>query len=162
MMKRCAVAGLRSASALWMRWAPRAILSRAEASHRGLPQISAPRLSAAYSRVRLIAICTSMAANGAMIIVASTPMTPKGLLRLSRLPPNRKAKLPSIEIAPASVAVTVMISVSRFSICANSCAITPATSSGVSRCKRPVEAATAAASGARPVAKAFGWSELMI
>ena len=35
----------------------------------------------------------------------------------------------SIEIAPAMVAVMVMISVSRFLMCASSCATTPATSS---------------------------------
>ena len=36
----------------------------------------APRSSAAYSRVRLIAICTSMAAIGARIIIAIEPMMP--------------------------------------------------------------------------------------
>ena len=122
----------------------------------GLPQISAPRRSAEYSRVRLIAICTSMAANGATIMAIRTPMKPSGLL-LSRLPPKKKAKLPSMEMAPASVAVIVIVSVSRFWMWASSCAITPATSSGVSRCRRPVDAATAAFCGLRPVANAFGW-----
>jgi hypothetical protein len=128
MMNMCAVAGLRSASGLWMRCARRGDLVSAEASHSGWPQISAPRRSAEYSRVRLIAICTRAAASGATIIATSTPTKPSGLL-LSRLPPKKKAKLPSIEIAPASVAVIVMVSVSRFFTCASSCAMTPAASS---------------------------------
>ena len=127
-MNICAVAGLRSASGLWMRSALFAILASADASQSGWPQISAPRRSAEYSRVRLIAICTIAAASGATIIATSTPMMPSGLL-LSRLPPKKNAKLPSMEIAPASVAVIVMVSVSRFCTCASSCAITPATSS---------------------------------
>jgi hypothetical protein len=126
MMNMCAVAGLRSARSLRMRPAALAILRSAEDSHSGLPQISAPRRSAAYSRVRLIAICTSIAASGATIMATSTPMKPSGLLLL---PPKKKAKLPSMAIAPASVAVIVMISVSRFCTWASSCAITPATSS---------------------------------
>ena len=40
----------------------------------------APISSAAYSRVRLIAICTSMAASGARIIIAIEPMMPGPLL----------------------------------------------------------------------------------
>ena len=59
-------------------------------------------------------------------------------------------------MAPAMVALTVMISVSRFLIWASSCAITPAISSRESMCSRPVVAATAAFSGLRPVAKALG------
>ncbi|MNY25897.1 hypothetical protein D3C86_1597090 [compost metagenome] len=132
------------------------IFCRAEASQSGLPQISAPRRSAEYSRVRLIAICTSIAASGATIIATSTPIKPNGLLLFSRLPPKKKAKLPSMEMAPASVAVIVMVSVSRFCTCASSCAMTPATSSGVKRSSNPVEAATAAFCGFRPVAKALG------
>lgn len=158
MMKRCAVAGLRSASGLTMRSAPRAILSRADASQSGFPQISAPRRSAEYSRVRLTAICTIMAANGATTMATITPMKPSGLLLLSRLPPKNRAKLPSIEIAPASVATMVMVSVSRFCTWASSCAITAATSSCDRRLSSPVVAATAAFCGLRPVAKAFGWS----
>ena len=46
--------------------------------------------------------------------------------------------------APAKVAVTVISSVSRFLTWANSCAITPAISSRVRSCSRPVVAATAA------------------
>ena len=55
--------------------APRSWRS-AEASHIGWPLISAPSSSAAYSRVRLIAICTSMAAIGARITMAIVPMMP--------------------------------------------------------------------------------------
>lgn len=89
---------------------------RKPAIRAGLPQISAPRRSAAYSLVREIAICTSMAAKGATIIATSTPTKPKELRPLSREPPKKKAKLPSMEIAPAMVAVMVMSSVSRLSI----------------------------------------------
>ena len=48
----------------------RAGAASAEASHSGLPEISAPMRSASYSRLRLIAICTSEAASGARIIAA--------------------------------------------------------------------------------------------
>ena len=71
-------------------------------------------------------------------------------------------KLASMEMAPAMVAVMVMISVSRFFTWASSWAMTPAISSGVSRRSRPVVAATAAFSGLRPVAKALGWSFSMM
>ena len=40
-------------------------------------------------------------------------------------------------MAPPMVAATVMVSVSWFLTCASSCAITPATSSGVSVCEQP-------------------------
>src|SRR6476619_1494467 len=62
----------------------------------------APRSSAAYSRVRLIAICTSMAPSGARIISAIEPMMP-GPLLLSRWPPKNMPNCASIEIAPAMV-----------------------------------------------------------
>ncbi|MNP52180.1 hypothetical protein D3C76_1465530 [compost metagenome] len=65
---------------------------------------------------------------------------------------------PSIAIAPAMVAVTVMVSVSRCLIWASSWAMTPASSSRFSTCMMPCVTATAAFSGLRPVAKAFGWS----
>ncbi len=66
-----------------------------------------------------------------------------------------------MEIAPAMVAVIVMVSVSRFFTCASSCAMTPATSWLSRRRSRPVVAATAAFSGLRPVAKALGWAVSM-
>ena len=49
-------------SVVWTASAAREILTSAEASR---PLMRAPRLSAAYSRLRLIAICTTMAASGA-------------------------------------------------------------------------------------------------
>ena len=58
----------------------------------------------------------------------------------------------------AAVAVIVISSVSRFLMCASSCAMTPATSSRDSDRRRPAVTATAALSGFRPVAKAFGWA----
>src|SRR5690606_9357711 len=78
MMNMCAVAGLRSALSFSMRSAAVAIFCRAEASQWGLPQISAPIRSAAYSRVRLIAICTSIAASGARHLISMAPMLTRG------------------------------------------------------------------------------------
>ena len=164
-MNRCALAGLASARSLWIAWAPRLILSSAEARAVGSPQISAPTRSASYSRLRLIAICTSPATSGARIAAAMPSTAPTGLGRpsLSRaLAPNIIPKFASMPIAPASVAVIVMISESRFFTCASSCAMTPATSRASSMRSRPVVAATAAFSGFRPVAKALGWSSSMM
>ena len=59
-------------------------------------------------------------------------------------------------MAPPMLAAIVMVSVSWFLMCASSCAMTPASSSRLSACSRPVEAQTAACEGLRPVAKAFG------
>ncbi len=98
------------------------------------------------------------AASGAKIMIASEVISPPR----SRLPPKNNAKFASMPIAPAMVAVTVMVRLSRFFTCASSWAITPATSSRVSTDRRPVVAATAAFSGLRPVAKAFGWAVSMI
>ncbi len=64
--------------------------------------------SASYSRDREIAICTRAAASGDRIITAISAM---GFWR-ARLLPKNMAKLASMEIAPAKVAVTVMMSVS--------------------------------------------------
>ena len=66
-----------------------------------------------------------------------------------------------MEMAPATVAATVMVRMSRFFTCASSWAITPSSSSRSRSCRMPVVAATAAFSGLRPVAKAFGWSSRM-
>ncbi len=96
---------------------------------------------------------------GASSIRAIVPTIPPGR---SRSPPKMRAKLAKAEIAPAMVAVTVMVRVSRFFTCASSCAMTARTSSRVSKSSRPVVAQTAAFFGSRPVAKAFGWSEGMI
>ena len=51
-----------------------------------------------------------------------------------------------------------MIRTSRFAMCESSCASTPSTSRGSSRCQRPLVTATAACFGLRPVANAFGTS----
>ena len=149
-----AEAGLRSAGRFTVRPAALAILANAEASLSGWPEISAPMRSASYSRVREIAICTSPAANGATNIATSRPIPPP---RPSR-PPANIIMLPSMAMAPASVAVTVMVSVSRWRIWASSWAITPASSSRSRVRKSPCETATAAFCGLRPVAKAFGCS----
>ena len=80
-------------------------------------------------------------------------------------PPNMPANIAifaSMETAPAIVAVMVIVNVSRFLTCASSCAMTPATSSCDRILRRPVVAATAAFSGLRPVAKAFGCSFSMM
>ena len=87
--------------------------------------------------------------------MASVPIIPMPLL-LSRLPPKNRPNCASMEIAPAIVAVIVMVSVSWFLMWASSCAITPAISSSLSICNNPVVTATAACCGLRPVANAFG------
>ena len=58
--------------------------------------------------------------------------------------------------APARVAATVLVRVSRFLTCANSWASTPSTSSSSRFCSKPAVTATAACLGLRPVAKALG------
>ncbi len=120
-----------------------------------MPLIAAPSRSAEYSRVRLIVIWMSIAASGARITARSTPSGPIGLSR-SRLPPKKKPNCASIEMAPATVAATVIVSVSRFFTCASSWAITPSSSCRSRTLRMPVVAATAAFSGLRPVANAFG------
>src|SRR6516162_2587930 len=62
-------------------------------------------------RVRLIAICTIMAASGARMSMSTEPTTPRPLL--SRLPPRKNMpNCASIDMAPAIVAVIVIVSVS--------------------------------------------------
>ena len=147
-MNMLAVAGLSSATALSIRWAPCSSFFSAPASHNGLRQISPPRRSAAYSRVRDIADCTRMAASGARIMISMVPPMPSGLLRF---PPKNRVKFARIEIAPATMAVMVIISVSRFYTWASSCPIAPATSSSDRVRSNPAVAATAAFLGLRPV-----------
>ena len=76
MMKRCAVAGFCLGGVVLdvMRRVGNLHQRGGEASVP--PAIWAPILSAEYSRVRLIAICTSMAANGAKITIAIVPIRP--------------------------------------------------------------------------------------
>jgi hypothetical protein len=64
--------------------------------------------------------------------------------------------------APASVAATVITSVSRFLTCASSSASTPATSDRSSRRGKPSVTATAARCGLRPVANTFSTSSEMM
>ena len=73
MMKRWAVAGCASALSFGTASAMCAILTSAVASASGRPLMRAPRLSAAYSRVRLIAIWTIIAAIGARTSISSDP-----------------------------------------------------------------------------------------
>jgi hypothetical protein len=61
-------------------------------------------------------------------------------------------------IAPAIVAATLAMRMSRCFTCASSCAITPATSLRLRIRNRPSVAQTAACCGLRPVAKALGAS----
>jgi hypothetical protein len=83
-------------------------------------------------------------------------MKPSGLLLL-RFPPKNSAKLPSIEIAPASVAVMVIdqrvtvLHMRKFMRHHGRHFFV-----GQAFKQADVEAATAAFSGLRPVAKAFG------
>ncbi len=79
----------------------------------------------------------------------------------SSRPPKNIAKFASAEIAPAIVAEIVEIRMSRCFTCASSCAITPRISRSDSTRRMPVVAATAACSGLRPVANAFGASSLI-
>ncbi|MDT4867648.1 hypothetical protein FQZ97_1025700 [compost metagenome] len=71
-------------------------------------------------------------------------------------PPKNRPNWASAEMAPARVAVIVMVRVSRFLIWVSSWATTPATSRVSSWRSRPVDTATAALFGSRPVAKALG------
>ena len=132
-------------------------MSSAEASACGSPEISAPPRSASNSRARLIAIWISEAAIGARIATSSPTIGLAGRPSLSRGLKNI-AKLASIEIAPAIVALTVEIRMSRCFTWASSWAITPRSSRSDSTRRMPVVAATAAWSGLRPVAKALGAS----
>ena len=60
--------------------------------------------------------------------------------------------------APAMPAATVAMSMSRFLMCASSCAMTPSSSSCGMVLRMPVVTATTALLGLRPVAKALGCS----
>jgi hypothetical protein len=64
--------------------------------------------------VRLIAICTIMAASGAKISINTEPIIPSPLLlsRSRAKPPKNMPICANMEIAPAIVAVIVIVSVS--------------------------------------------------
>ena len=134
MMNICAVAGFRSAALIgnFVRGA-RDLAQRGGQPQRAACRYRRPSRSASYSRERLIAIWMMPAASGARNTISSVPMMPMPPFLLRLPPPNNMPKLASMEMAPPSVAAMVMVSVSRFFTCASSCAMTPATSSRVSR-----------------------------
>ncbi len=68
-----------------------------------------------------------IAAMGASTTSRMVPMMPPPLLRLP--PPKKRPNWAMVEMAPAMVAVIVIVSVSWFLMWASSCAITPASSS---------------------------------
>ena len=68
----------------------------------------------------------------------------------------KRATLATMARAPASVAATVLVRVSRFFTWDSSWAMTPSSSSSSSCSRIPTVAATAACFGLRPVAKALG------
>ena len=127
-MQRCAADGL---TFIGMRRACSSRRSSAAARPCGVPAIPAPSRSARYSICRLIAICTSMAASGAKISMAIEA----SMLR-SR-PPKKNEMRASMVIAPAIVAATVPVSMSRFLMCASSWAVTPSSSSLLSAPRMP-------------------------
>ncbi len=88
-MKRGAVAGRASAASFGTLETPPAILSSAEASQSGWPQISPPSWSAAYSREREIAIWITAAASGA----TSTSSSVTTMLGRSRPPAEHQAEI---------------------------------------------------------------------
>jgi hypothetical protein len=83
--------------------------------------------AARYSRWRETASCSSIAASGAKTIVAIIPMRPSAPPSSSS-PPNRNENCRMFaiaEIAPATMAAMEETRMSRFLMCANSCASTP-------------------------------------
>ena len=112
--------------------------------------------SAAKSRERERPSAQKARLSGRIIIASMA----SGLLPPSRSsdrpPPKNMAKRAANMIAAAIVAATELMRMSRFFTWASSWAMTPASSSSVSSRMIPSVAATAACSGLRPVAKAFG------
>ena len=113
------------------------ILASAEASASAGRKCARRRVSAAYSRVRLIAICTIMAASGATIIISQRSDQTQPIVAVADPPPKNRPNCASMEMAPAMVAVMVMVSVSWLRMWASSCASTPAISSRLSALRRP-------------------------
>ena len=155
MMNRCAVAGFTSVHgdalgpAFQLRRAPRSARS-------GLCVYLAEVSSAAYSRVREIAIWISMAAMGARISMIKPAQALPRLSSSSRLPPNQNAMRARKVMAAAMVAATELVRMSRFLTCPSSCATTPSSSESFISRRMPAVNATEACSGFRPVAKALG------
>ena len=96
-------------------WVPASSLRSAEARASGSPVSLAPSSSASYSRVRLIAIWISMAANGAAIAIR---ISATGLGRFSSLPPPKpppkNSPIWATEVTtPAIAAATEEVRMSR-------------------------------------------------
>jgi hypothetical protein len=72
-------------------------------------QLSTAAVGSIFARVRLIAIGTSMVASGARKMASNAARPPPRLPSLSRRPPNNPPNCASIKIAPAIVAVTVIV-----------------------------------------------------
>ena len=132
--------------------APRRAARRCRAS----AQPWRPRGTRADARRRAGA---AIAAIGATMIRSSEPIAPSGLSSSSPKMPMKKKMFPIAEIAPAIIAAIDETRMSRFLMCANSCARTPRTWSRGRYWSRPCVTATAACSGLRPVANAFGCSD---
>ena len=112
MMNMCAVAGLASSGT-----ARDAASSLRSALTRpiGLPASAAPPASAAYSRDREMAVCMSMAARGAKMIVARSTrglFAPPSRLSLRPVAPQNIANREITMIAAARVAATELIKMS--------------------------------------------------
>ena len=123
------------------------------------PEICAPPRSASNSRAREIAIWINAPAIGASSATAIPAIGLAGRPFSSR-PPKNIAKFAMAEIAPAIVAVIVEIRMSRCFTCA---AVRHHAAHLALRqhAQDAVVAATAACSGLRPVANAFGASSLI-
>ena len=161
-MKKCAVWGEAS---IGIRSDARPSFSRADANPSGSPLIRAPVLSAAYSRVREMAIWMTVAASGARIAMTSIPsMPPPSSSSLRWNPPKMAAHcamLAIIMMTPARVAAIELIRMSRFWTWASSWASTPVSSRSDMMRRMPSVTATAACCGLRPVANAFAPSSGM-
>ena len=150
-----AISGL-TASAGARRWS---IVCRASASGDPRPSRRAAVASARYSRWRDTPSCSSTAARGARVNATSDPNRPRGLSSGSSPNRNESCRMFAIaEIAPAIVAATEETRMSRFRMCASSCASTPETCSCGRLASKPSVIASAACCGVRPVAKALGCS----
>ena len=147
-MKRCAVAG--AASAVLVGMLVRVVLrssARAEASDSGCPQICAPHaVGLVFARAADRHLHEHGGDRRNDDRGNQQPIKPDAAAVVA-VAAEQEAELmycASIEMAPPMVAAMVIVSVSWFLTCASSCAMTPASSSRLSACSRPVEAQTAA------------------
>ena len=105
---------------------------------------------------------TSTAAAGAGIFFFPGRVVAGDLFDVVPVDEDRTAVLLGDVTGKGVAAAMLMTSVSRVLMCASSWAMTPASSSRFSTCKRPWVTATAPLAGLRPVAKAFGASSGMM